>query len=217
MSVQKRIIYFLLITTIFVVSCDISTLVNTVPTSVPGSVDTIVAMTAGAAATRTAALFTETLTPSFTPLPTLIPLDTPTVTPTFIFILSSPTSIPGGVITPVTPITTTSVDYDCQLTGQTPANGSTEPAGSDFVVIWTVANTGSKLWDNNDVDFIYFSGAQLYKSKIANLPNTVESGKAISLKITFTAPQKSGTFKTVWALQRGKNIFCTMPLTIVVQ
>ena len=188
------------------------------PTSAPlVGIETIVAQTAGAAASQTAALFTATLTPTLTPFPTAIPSDTPTVTPTFLFILLSPTTIPGSIITPATPITPSATDYECQLAGQTPANDSTMPASKDFVTIWTVANSGRKTWDDTSIDFIYLSGAKLSKGKGADLPNSIAPGEAVSLKITMTAPKNPGTYRTVWALRLGQNEFCTMSLRIVVQ
>ncbi len=219
MRLQRRILYFLLVITLFVVSCDITTLIKpaAIPTTVQGGVETIVAQTAAVAASRTAALFTATLTPSFTPFPTNIPSTTPTNTPTFIFFLVSPTSIPGLVITPVTPVTPSStIDYQCEVTGQSPADGATEASNQNFVAIWTVTNTGRKTWDSTSVDFIYSSGTKFGKSKGADLPNSVGSGQAVSLKITMTAPKNSGSYKTVWALRRGLNEFCSMSLRIVV-
>jgi hypothetical protein len=182
----------------------------------PVGIETIVAQTAAVAATQTAKEFTPTLTPTLTPFPTKTPSDTPTATPTFIFLLTSPTPVPGIVITPATAITPSSNDYECQLTDQTPPNDTTEPANEDFVIIWTVANTGRKTWDSNSVDFVYSSGARIYKSKAADLPNSVATGQAVSLKITMTAPKNSGTYRTIWALRRGQNEFCTMSLRIVV-
>ena len=81
---------------------------------------------------------------------------------------------------------------------------------------WSLANMGRKAWDSGSVDFVYLSGARLFKSKGADLPKTVAPGEIVSLKLTMTAPNKSGTFKTVWALQIGQNVFCTMPISIVV-
>jgi hypothetical protein len=185
-------------------------------TAAPVGIETIIAQTAGAAATKTALLFTSTLTPSFTPFPTKVPSVTPTVTPTFIFVLTSPTSVPGLIITPSTPITPSSTDFECQLIGQSPANDSTQASNQNFVTIWTVANSGRQTWDRTSVDFIYLSGARIGKSKAADLPKSVASGEAVSLKMTMTAPKNSGTYRTVWALRIGQNNFCTMSLRIVV-
>ncbi len=217
-SVKRRIhplVLILAISSMF--SCALPVGVPaSIPTTVPGGVETIVAQTGAAAATQTAALFTATLTPTLTPFPTKIPSDTPTATPTFIFVLLSPTPIPGLVITPATAITPSSTDYDCQLTDQSPANNSTLTASENFVTIWTVANTGRKSWDNNSVDFIYISGAKLSKGKGADLPNSIAPGQAVSLKITMTAPKNSGAYKTVWALRIGQNEFCTMSLRFTI-
>ncbi len=146
MSRQKRVLYFLLIITIFVISCDVSTFVPAPqnPTAAPNALNVIIAQTAAAAATQTAKLFTPTFTPSVTPFPTQVPSDIPTITPTFLFILLSPTPIPQLVMTPATQITPSAKDYDCQITGQTPPNDWQIAAGQDFQVNWTVANVGRK-------------------------------------------------------------------------
>lgn len=73
MKPQKHIGDLLTIATIFVPSCDVSTLVapQQIPTSVLGTIGTIVVQTA--AATRTADLIPPTLTPSFTKEPRKAP------------------------------------------------------------------------------------------------------------------------------------------------
>jgi hypothetical protein len=218
MILPKRIVYFLLIVAFFVLSCDISTLIApAVPTAALG-VATIVAQTAAVAATQTAKEFTPTLTPSFTPFPTHIPSATSTVTPTFIFHLISPTATNVPIlITPLTAVSLSNTDFECQVTDQTPSNGSKFAAGQDFQTIWTVANSGRKTWDATSVDFLYSSGTKLSKSKAADLPKTVEPGEAVALKLSMTAPNHSGSVSTVWVLRISQNEFCTMSVSIVVQ
>jgi len=221
MSRQERILYSLLIVTIFVISCDVSTLVATPQNTAlaPNAVNEIIAQTAAAAATQTAKLFTATFTPSITPIPTFTPSETPTDTPTFLFILSSPTKptkTPQLIVTPATPITPSAKDYDCQITGQSPANDSSVTANQVFQMNWTVANTGRLNWVSTSVDFVYQGGTRLYKGKGVDLPKTVAAGEVISLKITMTAPKGSGSYKTTWDLQIGQNVFCTMSVRIKV-
>ncbi len=217
MILPKRIVYFLLVVTFFVLSCDISTLIApAVPTTAQG-VETIVAQTAAVAATQTAKEFTPTLTPSFTPFPTHIPSVTPTITPTFLFFLVSPTNNTTVLVTPSTPIAISNTDFECQVSDQSPSNGSKFAASQDFQTIWTVANSGRKTWDATSVDFIYSSGTKFGKTKAADLPKTVIPGDAVTLKISMTAPNHSGSFSTVWVLRIGQNEFCTMSLNIVVQ
>ena len=65
MRSQKRILYFLLTITIFVISCDVSTLIApSPPPPVQNDINAIIAQTAAAAATQTAKFFTATFTPS---------------------------------------------------------------------------------------------------------------------------------------------------------
>ena len=219
---QERILYSLLIVTLFMISCDVSTLVATPQNTAlgPNAVNEIIARTAAAAATQTAKLFTVTFTPSITPLPTFTPSETPTYTATpFLFILLSPTrptQTPPLIITPATPITPSAKDYDCQVTGQSPANDSSVAANQVFQMNWTVANTGRLSWASTSVDFVYQGGTRLYKGKGVDLPKTVAAGEVISLKISMTAPKGSGSYKTTWDLQTGQNVFCTMSVRIKV-
>ena len=82
---------------------------------------------------------------------------------------------------------------------------------------WTVRNTGFVAWDSNQVDFNYVSGTKLSPLRAADLPKTVGTGESVSLKLSMVAPHDSGTYKTVWTLQKGKISFCRLTLTIVVK
>jgi len=86
-----------------------------------------------------------------------------------------------------------------------------------FAVTWTVQNTGTTTWDSNTVDFAYASGAKLSPLKAVDLPKSVPSGESVALKLTMVAPGSADSYRTVWTLQSGKNIFCRLDLTIVVK
>jgi hypothetical protein len=206
---RRTILSVFLALTLLLISCGLPSLLGpAVPPPVPGAVDTIVALTAGAAQTETAAAITPTWTPTFTPSPTRTPTITPSPTPTFLFFLFTPTR--------ETP-TAASGDYQCTLTGQTPADGTTFSKGETFTTTWTVKNTGTVTWDPNTVDFAYVSGTKLASIKLADLPKSVAIGKSIGLKLTMTAPSTSNTYGTTWSLQQGNNKFCKVTLSIVVK
>lgn len=184
-----------------------------VPTPlVPGVVNTIVVQTAVAASTQTAAVApSASFTPSFTPLPTKTPSVTPSSTATFIFILSTPTrftptATPGSGI----------AGYNCDVTGQSPADGTPFNPGANFDAQWTVANTGSKNWSATNVDVVYVSGSKFYKQSIYDLGTTVKVGDTYTVVVGMVAPKNSGSYTTRWGLRTGKDVFCTMSLTIVV-
>ncbi len=215
---QRRIAHLILAVTVFLISCDLSTLLTpAIPTPLP--LDTVVALTAAAASaqtalasTQTASVNTATATASPTPVPSKTPTLTPSPSPTFIFFLASLTPTP---ITPtMAPPTTT---YSCQLTDQTPADGAVVAPGANFEVTWTVRNSGIQSWDPNNTDFIFLSGAKLSKAKAADLPQLVPSGGTIALKLTLTSPADSGTYKTAWTLRSGNISFCKLTLTIKIK
>ncbi len=197
---------------LLLISCDLSTLVGpAAPAPVPGAVNTIVVLTAAAAGTQTAASIPPTWTPTFTPSPSRTPTITPSPTPTFRFFLFTATSVPE------TAAAGAPGDYQCSLTDQTPADGTTFSKGETFQTVWTVKNTGSVVWDTNTVDFAYVSGTKLASIKLADLPKSVAVGKSIGLKLTMTAPSTVNTYQTTWSLQQGNNRFCKVTLSIVVK
>ncbi len=199
------------------ISCDLSSLlapVGPVPTTAPGVVDTIVALTAAAAYTQTAANVTvvPTMTSTLTPTATHTPTPTLSPTPTFIFILAS--------LTPTRQPTATgqvSGGYGCQLTSQTPANGTHYSPKKNFTVKWTLKNIGQNDWDQTVVDFEFLSGAKMFTgASIYDLPNNVVVGKSVTLSVPMAAPKADGTYNSVWSLKQGKNDFCHVNIRIIV-
>lgn len=212
---RRTLIQGFLALALVLISCDVSTLVAPAPQVTalpPAAIDTIVVMTAQAASTQTAALVPPTLTPTLTPLPTRTPSETPTPTPTFLFLLATLTR------TPKTPtLGPPSKDLSCSLSNQTPGDGAVMSKNQSFSVTWTVQNTGSGTWDSNSIDFAYASGAKLSSSKLLDLPKSVAPGESVKLTVNMVAPGSADTYKTVWALESGKNTFCRLDLTIKVK
>lgn len=175
-------------------------------------VDTIVVQTAAAASTQTAALMPPTVTPSFTPLPTKTASITPSPTETFIFKLNT--------LTPIVPTAAPNsgnANYACDLTSQSPANGTVFNPNTDFDAHWTVKNTGGKNWSATSVDVIYVSGRKFYKKSAYDLSATVKAGNSYTVVVDMIAPKNSGSYTTHWGLRINKEVFCTMSLNIVVQ
>jgi hypothetical protein len=184
------------------------------PTQGPGSVETIIAATANAAASQTAVFLpSATPTASETPTPSRTPTETPTPTVTVIFRLPTFTFTPE----PTSIIEFSSgEDYDCDLTSQSPANGTIMSPNLDFDAKWTVKNTGDKAWDRNSVDYIYVSGDKMHKQKAYDLSITVATGDGVTLTVDMVAPGAAGTYTTKWGLRKG-SVFCTFSLTIEVR
>lgn len=224
-SIKRRFHPLALILAIsFILACDLPIAVPAaVPTIEP--LDTVIARTANAASAQTAiAASTQTgeaasptattgvshTIPTATSTPTYIsgttPSAAPSITPTFIFILST-----------LTPTNRPSDNYACQITGQTPENGTVIVSGLDFQASWVITNTGSATWDSNSIDFIYAGGEKLTKSKALDFPSSVAPTVSITIGLVMTAPSAPGPHKTVWALRVGKNEFCDLPISIVVK
>lgn len=218
MNARKPVARYLLLLTLLVISCNLSSLVapsGAVPSPVPGAVDTIVALTAAAAWTQTAANISvvPTWTASATPEPTDTPTPTLSPTPTFIFILAT--------LTPTHEPTATgqvsSSGMGCQLTSQTPSDGTHYPAKQNFKVTWTIKNTGLDTWDSTNVDFEYLSGTKMFTgASVYDLPNNIAVNKSVSLSVPMAAPKAPGSYRTVWTLRQGHDDFCHVDLRILV-
>lgn len=180
-----------------------------IPTFDPNSINTLIALTAGAAATQTALRLPPTLTSTSTPLPANTPTDTPT--PTFVFLLPTITVLP----TLVTP-GSSGAQYECQLLSQNPHNDSAFSRGAAFDMNWQVANIGRVAWFSSDTDYRYSSGARIHKASIYDLASSVLPGGTIDLTVKMKAPAEPGTYKTEWRISVGKNWFCPLKLTIIV-
>ena len=185
------------------------------------NIETIVAATHAASVAQTKAVLptaTATVPNTATPTKTHVP---PTITPTFTatFIIStatpSPTSTPTYTFTPAA--TATPAIFDCELVSQTPANGTTMGSKNDFDWVWKVTNTGIKDWSASEVDYVYVSGEKMHKTEGYDLPADTESGDNIKLGVDMIAPKNPGTYTTTWGLKKGKQIFCTVTLKIIVK
>lgn len=178
------------------------------PTFDPLLLNTIIAQTAGAAATQTF-VSQPTVTPS--PTITRTPTEIPSSTPTFIFILSTPT-VPSS-----TPTLNVSADpYACRVISQTPTNDSVLVKGIPFTTHWQVINSGTYGWDENNADYHYSSGDKLGNSGGYDFDRSVPTGGVIDLVVEMKAPDAPGTYSTTWKISVGKENFCPMNLTIMV-
>jgi hypothetical protein len=178
------------------------------PTFDPLSLNTIIAQTAGAAATQT-----FVLQPTLTPVPTLTktPTEIPTSTPTFIFVLSTPT-----VPSPTPTLDVNGPKYACQVVSKIPTDNTVFARGIPFKTHWQVLNTGTFAWDENSTDYRYISGDKLHTTAGFDFNQSVPTGGIIDLIVEMQAPNDPGTYKTTWGIATGKERFCSMSITIVV-
>jgi Ig-like domain from next to BRCA1 gene len=172
------------------------------------SLNTIIAETAGAAATQTFVL-QPTLTPS--PTITKTPTEIPTSTPTFVFVLSTPT-VPSSTPT----LDANGAKYACKIVSKTPADDTVFAKGIPFKTHWQVLNTGTFAWDENSSDYRYMNGDKLHQTAGFDFNESVPTGGIISIIVEMKAPNDPGTYKTTWRISVGKERFCPMSITIVV-
>ncbi|WKZ36830.1 MAG: NBR1-Ig-like domain-containing protein [Anaerolineales bacterium] len=180
-----------------------------IPTFDPNSIHTVIAQTADAAATQTALVAPPTETSAPTVTPTELPTETPT--PTFLFLLPTLTFTP----TPVTIVPSKS-EYACQIFSQDPQNDSRMARNESFDAKWTVVNVGTQAWERGNSDYLYNSGDRLHKTGGYDFDVTVSSGESVELVVNMQAPGSPGTYKTAWRIVIGKQRFCPLNLTIIV-
>lgn len=180
-----------------------------VPTFDPNSINTIIAQTAGAASTQTALMLPPTLTPTATPTFTAIPTETPSAT--FIFILPTITASPT-LITPGS----SEKEFECQIVSKSPANDTVIQHSSVFEAHWTVVNIGTQVWDSNNADYRYISGAKMHRKDAFDLEQSVPPGGTFEFVIAMQAPAETGTYTTTWRITSGQTKFCFMSISIVV-
>jgi hypothetical protein len=201
---------------VFTLACVIPSLAPTpapLPTVDPNFLVTAIVETANAAATQTALKLPPTFTPTMTIVPTKTPTITPSPTATFYFVVATitvpPTQIPLGV---------SEQKYDCQIISQTPSNNSVIAKSSVFEARWLVANIGKSGWDSNNADYHYTGGSRLHRGGIVrDLESSVSPGNTIELALSMQSPAEAGTYSTSWKLNVGKEEFCPLDLTIIVE
>ncbi|MFZ5911740.1 MAG: NBR1-Ig-like domain-containing protein [Chloroflexota bacterium] len=166
--------------------------------------------------------------PTDTPTPTLRYTLTPTLKPT---VTSTPLPIPP---TPsraatfsgdmATKIKTPTIDPDssgknwaCKILSQYPPNGTIIERGDKFIAVWKLKNTGAETWFINNVDYLYQKGSELHLEDRYDIPKTVMYGDTVTIKVPMVAPKERDAYRTIWALDSGKRIFCYMQIAIRVK
>ncbi len=173
------------------------------------SLNTVIAKTAGAAATQT---FVQQ--PTLTPSPTITrtPTEVPSSTPTFLYILPTPT-VPSATPT----LDLSAGPYGCRILLQYPADNAVFPRKAPFEAHWQVRNTGTSAWDVNSADYRYFGGDELHRtSAVYDFDQSVPTGGTVDFFVGMKAPDGPGIYSTKWLVSMGKERFCPMTITIVV-
>ncbi len=215
----------LLILIISISACRGETLLQ--PTLDPGQLETQIAEQVSAQLTQIA-IDQPTATLPIVP-PTEVPLPSntalPPIEPTATLESASPTpvpplptnTLPAPTATYKPLPTATTPTFACQLTKQTPENGTTFKPGVDFDVVWTVKNVGADTWIESEFDLRFDSGDKLHQNELYDLPEDVKPGKSIDLVVDMKAPDKEDRYQTTWVLHRGQAFSCKLTLEINVQ
>ena len=196
-----------------------------IATQPPGMLETMVAATVNALPsstvlpTTTSTLAPTIVRPTLTDLPTTTPLPTipplPTVTP-----LPTSTEVPMATTTASGPIIKRQGDanFACAVLSQLPANYLQASSGQDIPVAWRIRNMGERDWEKENIDIGYISGQKMAIGGTRfDLSKTIRAGDVGDIILTFEAPDKAGTYTTVWALFRGSNPFCEFSFSLVVK
>ncbi|MBL8102733.1 MAG: hypothetical protein JNM02_09405 [Anaerolineales bacterium] len=209
-------LFFIATITVLMFACVIPSLApapTPLPTFDPNLIGTAIVETANAAARQTARVLPPTLTPTPTLLPTKTPTETPPPTATFYFVVASITLPPTQI-----PLGTSDKPYDCQILSRTPQNDSVVAKSSVFEARWLVANIGKSGWDANNADYHYAGGSRLHQGGVVrDFEASVSPGSTIEIVVNMQSPADAGTYSTTWKINVGKNEFCAMDLTIIVQ
>jgi len=192
--------------------------------------DALVTAIAGTAVAQFSLQFTQTALaqPSNTPAVTNTPLALPT------FSTDGQTPLPtfdssSSAFTPVTLPTATTVGQalgdDCHNNvfeaDVTIPDGQVVKGGETLQKIWKIRNTGNCRWDEG-YTLVHIGGTiESNNFQPENYEflskDTVESGEAINLAITFNAPCKEGKYEAHWRMQVDNGYYFGTILSMYIE
>ncbi|KAF0109101.1 MAG: laminin G domain-containing protein [Anaerolineaceae bacterium] len=205
----------------------------------PEMIGTEIVQTAAALAAQTALYApspTATLIPSRTPRPseTPRPTRTPSITPspTVTFVVHVPSFITPSATRPYLsptpsrpsenytpkPLPTAIPVYGATVYSQTPANGTVFAPDDDFIATWLFSNDTDRIWDQHEVDFVYYEGDKFSAPGdwVVDLPKNVGPNQTVTISVRFIPPLLPGTYRTTYLLHEGNRYYIKVSLTIVV-
>jgi hypothetical protein len=176
----------ILVVLLFVSACSTKT-----PTPDLAKVNTMIAQTVAVQQTRTE-IARPTNTPQPTPTNTLQP-PTPTV---------APTAVQSTITTPVTqPISGTDGGT---WVASNPEDKTAQIQGKNFSVNVKLMNTGTSTW-TTDYGIRYISGDITASVDTYYMPIAVPPGAQVEIKVTLTAPTKTGMLRGDWVIFNSAN------------
>jgi len=75
--------------------------------------------------------------------------------------------------------------------------------GQQFTKVWKVKNTGTCTWDSN-YGLVFASGATM-GGQPAPLQGQVDPGQEYDVAVKFVAPQKGGTYQSIWQMENAQG------------
>jgi hypothetical protein len=199
-------------------------------------IGTEIVQTSAALATQTAEAApssTATLIPSRTPFPTETrrPTQTPSITPspTVTFVVHIPSFItPVDTIEYHTPDPERSTPrpqptvmqvWGASLWGKTPKDGTVFAPGSAFTAWCRISNNTRNIWDQHQVDFVYFQGDKFYApvNKVVDLPTSTGPNEIVEIYVKMIAPLTPGSYKMTYLLHEGDRYYLLVSWTITVK
>jgi hypothetical protein len=146
------------------------------------------------------------------PTNTLVPTLAATITPAKPASTATATQKPQ----PVGPTATTAVF--CSVISVTPTEATTLTPGESFNAVFVVVNTGATTWTASEFGVAYWSGTRFVGQQRVNVPFDTDQGSNITIATgSMTAPSGAGTYRSVWAITKGAQPYCLIPVTVVVK
>jgi hypothetical protein len=143
------------------------------------------------------------------PTNTAMPVDTNT---------PQPTQKPTNTLMPWWTKTATQASGGCIITESSPKANEIFAPNASFDGKWVIKNKGDGKWMANEVDIRYASGTKFQSNvDVVDLNNDVDEEESYTIIVDMQAPSAAGTYVTTWVVNRGGQVICSMPLTIIVQ
>ena len=110
-----------------------------------------------------------------------------------------PTSTPTPIASP-TPTPLPCTNAATFVRDITIPDGTRLDLGQNFTKVWRLQNSGTCTW-NLDYDVILVSGNDLSGSIVSPIPQVVDPGDLIDIRLSLQAPQEEGDYEGYWMLR----------------
>ena len=101
-------------------------------------------------------------------------------------------------------------DYQCAFVDQFPYDQA-QKAGSEYDIVWTIRNTGDRIWYTNLTEVVWMGGDDISPAHSYRLPNNVKPGETVRVTVDIHLPtrQQESRLETFWGIKNDSGtIFC---------